>query len=63
MNNHIPNEIRQRFCCLEFRGKPIKKKNGKTYVRAYHRTLFVTMYYCFEDDFAWLTNGDKPWDY
>lgn len=63
MSIYVSDSIRERFKCLEFRGKPVKKKNGKTYIRALHRTLQVVMYYCFEDDFAWMTNGDKPWDY
>ena len=63
MNIYVSEDVKHRFRCLDFRGKPFKEKNGKTYVRAYHRTLYVTMYYCFEDDFAWLTDGDKPWNY
>lgn len=63
MNVHVSNEIKERFRCLDFRGKPVKKANGKTYIQALHRTLGTTCYYCFEEDFAWFTNGDKPWDY
>ena len=55
MNKHAPGpEIRARYRCLEWRGRRWTGQGGKTYIRAYHRTLKVTMYYCFEDDFAWF---------
>lgn len=55
MNIHAPDaDTRERFRCLEWIGRRYKRKDGKTYIRAKHRTLGCTMYYCFEDDFAWF---------
>ena len=59
MNNNISEEIKQRFLCLEFRGKPFLHK-GRTVFRAKHRTLNQNYLYSFEEDFAWLmTNEDS----
>ena len=41
----------------EFLGKPIRLRDGKTYMRAYSKRFEVTHFYCFEDDFIWF---DKP---
>lgn len=54
MNIHVPKNIQDKFKCLEFRGKPFIKKDGKKYIRAKHRTLYITLHYCFDDDFAWF---------
>ena len=59
MNIHAPSEeIRERFKCLEFVGVPFERVafdgKRKKYMRAKHRTLGLTMFYCFEDDFAWF---------
>lgn len=54
MNIHVPKELKEKYLCVEFRGKPFKRKNGKTYVRAKHKTFNVVMIYCYEDDFIWF---------
>jgi len=54
MNIHAPSsEICEQFRCLEWRGRRFKR-NNKTYIRGFHRTLYKTFYYCFEDNFAWF---------
>lgn len=54
MNVYVNQDIKDKFKSLDFRGKPFKKKDGKTYIRAKHRVLHVTMHYCFEDDFCYF---------
>ena len=54
MNIHAPDkEIREQFLCFDWVGKRWIK-DGKTYIRAKHRTTYRTFYYCFEDNFAWF---------
>jgi len=54
MNIHAPSEdIREQFRCLEWTGRRWTK-DGKTYIRAKHRTTHQVFYYCFEDNFAWF---------
>jgi hypothetical protein len=48
-----PKEVRDQFVCFDWIGRRWTK-NGKTYIRAKHRTLHVTFYYCFEDNFAYF---------
>lgn len=63
MNTYVSDEIREKFQCLEFLGKKMTMRNGKTYIKAHHVVLDKTMYYCFEDDFAWFVDGKKPWEF
>lgn len=54
MNVHAPSEeIRNQFICLEWIGKRFQRE-GKTYIKARHRTTHQTFYYCFEENFAWF---------
>ena len=57
MNIHAPSkDIQDFFKCLEFKGKRFIKKN-KTFIRAKHKILNVSMLYCFEDNFAWFSDN------
>ena len=58
MNIHISNELRERYPTYEFLGKPIKLRNGKNYMRAHHKVLERTLFYCFEDDFFYFERSD-----
>jgi hypothetical protein len=58
MNIHVPEEIKQKWCNYEFLGKPIKLRDGKTYMRAYSKFFETTHFYCFEDDFIWFDKND-----
>lgn len=61
MNEHVPKEIRDKWPNYEFLGKPFKLKNGKTYIRAKHKTDWAfksVHFYCFEEDFAYLSRED-----
>ena len=55
MNEHIPDEIKKKWPQYEFIGKPIKKANGKTYIRAKHKVWFDghIHIYCVEDNWFW----------
>jgi len=56
-NKHVSKEIAEKWPQYEFVGTPIKLRDGKTYIHAFHKVLEGTHYYCFEDDFFWF---DKP---
>ena len=53
MNIHVSKEIKHKYPTYEFKGKP-HYKDGKKYIRAYHKILKQTLYYCFEEDFFGL---------
>lgn len=53
MNIHVQEELKKRWSQYEFKGKTIIK-NGKKYIRAYHKILKLTHLYDFEKDwFEW----------
>jgi len=64
MNVHISDELKKRWTQYEFIGKPIKRANGKTYIKAKHKVQFNnhTHIYCVEDDWFWhdLPMSDAP---
>jgi len=57
MNEHVPDELQKKWAyAYEFKGKPVKKSNGKTYIRAEFKHWpwkGHSHIYCFEDDFFW----------
>jgi hypothetical protein len=55
MNIYVSQDIKNRYKCLDFRGK-VFTIGDKHYIKAYHRTLWITMFYCFEDDFAYFNS-------
>jgi hypothetical protein len=58
MNIHVPEDIKKRWPQYEFIGKPFTLSNGKTYIRVYSKFFKVTHFYCFEDDFTYLSRED-----
>ena len=58
MNIHVPKEIIDKYPTYHFEGKPFRLKNGKNYIRAFHKTLENVHFYCYEDDFFWLDKTD-----
>jgi len=58
MNEHVPDNIKNKWRQYEFTGKPFKLKDGKTYIRAYSKFFEVTHFYCFEDDSTYLSKED-----
>jgi hypothetical protein len=59
MNTYVNDEIREKFKCLEFRGKPFKFK-GRTMIEAKHyRFENATFYFSFDEGFAWLITNDQ----
>lgn len=57
MNIHISKDLVEKWPQYEFVGKPFKLKNGRTYMRAFHKTFSQTHFYSFDEDFFWF---DKP---
>ena len=64
MNEHISDTIKNKWPQYEFLGKPIRKANGKTYIRAKHKVWWDnhTHIYCVEDDWFWhdIALADVP---
>ena len=58
MNTHVPKEIIDKYPTYEFRGHPFNLSNGNHYIRAHHKTLNQTFFYCFEEDFFWMDKED-----
>lgn len=52
MNIHVPEEIQDRWPTYQWLGLPFEV-NGKRYIRAFHRTLGMTHFYDFEQNFFW----------
>lgn len=57
MNIHISREISEKYPTYNFIGKPFKLKNGKIYIRAFHKTLGKKFFYSYDEDFFWF---DRP---
>lgn len=58
MNVHISDTIRRKWPQYEFVGKPLRRGNGKTYIKAKRKHwpyADETHTYCMEDDFFWHT--------
>jgi hypothetical protein len=57
-----PSDVRERHASLEWRGKPFQRKcrDGKTrtFIRARHRAMQWSLYFCYEDDFEWFPDAD-----
>ena len=59
MNIHVPEEVRNIYPNMEFRGKPRTIKN-RTVIEAINHTTDMNFYYSFEEDFFWFTNCEMP---
>jgi hypothetical protein len=53
VNTHIPQELREKWPTYEFLGKPFNMRNGKRYMRAFHKVLEKTHFYEFDSDWFW----------
>lgn len=58
MNIHVSQEIVDKYPTYEFRGKKFHLSDGNNYIRAHHKTLERTFYYCFETDWFWFDKED-----
>jgi hypothetical protein len=58
VNIHVPAELVEKNPTYDFTGKPFNLSNGKHYIRAHHKVLNRTMFYCFEEDFFWFDKED-----
>lgn len=56
MNIHVSEKLRDKWIQYEFVGVPIRRANGKTYMRAKYKHWpwqGETHIYCFDDDIFW----------
>jgi len=59
MNIHIPEEIRNKYPNMEFRGKSRSIKN-RTVIEAINHATNMNFYYSFDEDFFWFANCEIP---
>lgn len=58
MNIHIPENIKEKYPHMEFRGKR-RKLNSREVMKAYNPATQQTFFYSFEEDFFWFS-GQIP---
>lgn len=59
MNIHVPDNIRDKYPQMEFRGKPFDYKNRKV-IKAVNHTINQHFTYSFEEDFFWFRDCEIP---
>jgi len=59
MNIHVPEEIRQKYPNMEFRGKPRQIK-GRSVIEAVNHATDMRFYYSFDEDFFWFVDCEMP---
>ena len=59
MNIHVPEEIRNKYPNMEFRGTPITIKNRKV-IKAENHATGMSFYYSFDEDFFWFRGLEIP---
>ncbi len=58
MNIHVPEDLKNKYPHMEFRGKQ-REMNNRIVIEAYNPTTEVTFFYSFEEDFFWFA-GEIP---
>ena len=58
MNTHVPDEIKDKYPQMEFRGKQRILKD-RVVIEAYNPTTNTNYFYRFEEDFFWFS-GQIP---
>jgi len=58
MNIHVPEEIKNKYPHMEFRGK-IRTIKDRPVIEAYNPVTEDTFFYSFEEDFFWFA-GEIP---
>ncbi len=58
MNIHVPEEIKNKYPHMEFRGKQ-RIINDRTVIEAYNHATDQNFYYSFDEDFFWFA-GQIP---
>jgi len=58
MNIHVPQDIKEKYPHIEFRGK-VRIMNDRNVIEAYNPAIDVTFFYSFEEDFFWFA-GQIP---
>lgn len=60
MNIHVPDEIRDKYPNLEFRGKQRIMRN-RSVIEAYNHATGMHFFYSFEEDFFWFPDQIPDW--
>ncbi len=60
MNVHIPEDIRNKYPHMEFRGKQRIMKD-RTVIEAINHTTGMNFYYSFDEDFFWFADQIPDW--
>ena len=58
MNIHVPEDLKNKYPHIEFRGK-IRKIKDRPVIEAYNPVTEDTFFYSFEEDFFWFA-GEIP---
>ena len=58
MNIHVPEDLKNRYPHMEFRGK-IRTIKDRPVIEAYNPVTEDTFFYSFEEDFFWFA-GEIP---
>lgn len=60
MNVHIPEDIRNKYPHMEFRGKQRILKD-RTVIEAINHTTDMRFFYSIEEDFFWFSDQIPDW--
>ena len=58
MNIHVPEDLKNKYPHMEFRGK-IRIIKDRPVIEAYNPVTEITFFYSFEEDFFWFA-GEIP---
>lgn len=58
MNIHVPEDIKNKYPHMEFRGK-VRTVKDRNIIEAYNPATEDTFFYSFEEDFFWFA-GEIP---
>ena len=58
MNSHVPEDLKNKYPHMEFRGK-IRTIKDRPVIEAYNPVTEDTFFYSFEEDFFWFA-GEIP---
>ena len=58
MNIHVPEDLKNKYPHMEFRGK-IRTIKDRPVIEAYNPATEITFFYSFEEDFFWFA-GEIP---
>ena len=60
MNIHVPENIKEKYPHMEFRGKQ-RQLNDRTVIEAYNNATNQNFFYSFDEDFFWFSGQIPDW--